>query len=102
MGFIEKFLKKCLRQMLRKNSTKNLKRRQKLVIDIYEHDSESSPIQIETGRSIEETATENVNHYCLKDSGSDREFSSTEESVLALDRTHKRRKHIKERKYKCV
>ena len=102
MGFIGKFLKKCLRQLLRKNSTKNLKRRQTLVIDSYEHESESSPIQIETGRRIEETAAKNVNHYCTEDSGSDGEFSSTEESVLVLDRTQKRRKTHKRKKMRRV
>ena len=124
MEFIGKLLSKYLSHCQRKNSSKTLIIRQKIVIDSFEEDEEVSfPIEIESVRWIEETVVKHEDSLgseysgvrmieetgvrledCLGsgDSGSDGDFSSTEDSscirssaVTKIRRKRKTQKKVK-------
>ena len=94
---------------MRKKPSKNLGVRQKLVIysceaGAEEFEAESFPIHIVTVRKIKETLDKNLIRLSSdsEDSGSDGEFSSTEDSHCSMDSTQKRKKIRKSRKHRRV
>ena len=91
MDFIGDLLKKYLRQLLRKQSSTKLSLKQKTAIETFE-EQESFPIDIETVKKINKPTNKYTYSVAFEDSGSDGEFSSTEDDICALKRTQKLKK----------
>ena len=100
MDFIGDLLQKYLRQILCKQSSTKLCLKQKIVIDQEEHDS--FPIEIETLKKINKPAVKHMNSITFEDSGSDGEFSSTEEDICALKRNEKVKKIRRSKNFRKV
>ena len=101
MDLIGELLKKYLRQLLCKQSSTKLSLKQKTAIETFE-EQESFPIDIETVKKINKPTVKHTNSVAFEDSGSDGEFSSTEDDICAWKRNEKVKKLKRLKKFRKV
>ena len=101
MDFIGELLKKYLRKLLFKKSSTKLCLKQKIVIETFE-EQESFPIDIEIVKKINKSTVKYMNSLSFEGSGSDGEFSSTEDDIFTWKQSQKVKKVKRLKKFRKI